>query len=300
MYLLFVAIAAIFWFVLALNDNVQRSVDVAVNVTGVPDSVTFINEPPQTLHITIRDKGTNLLRNVVFNQPSIDINFKEYARPADETFVVSKNDIMTMLRKTFGTAAQLTISSIDSIKATYTDRPGKRVPIVAQVDVTTAAGYVVGGRSHLSQGYTLVYGPPNVVDTINRIYTHKLVRKDLSEPASANVNLISVPGTRLIPDHIKITVPVEPLVNKRSQVNVNVINAPDVAGVLLFPQKVTVSYYVPMSRFNSDQSNIEVVADYARRGRGLSGRIPVRLSRAPKECINIKVLTDSLEYTIVK
>lgn len=300
MYLIFVGIAAIFWFVLALNDSVQRTVDVAVNVTGVPDSVTFIHQPPEEIHVSIRDKGTSLLRNVVFNRPAIDINFKEYACGNDGVMVVSKNDLMTILRKTFGASAQLSVASIDSIRATYTDRPGKRVPIVAQTDVTAASGYVVGRRARLSQSYTLIYGPESVIDTVSRIYTERFSRRGMTESVSSQVELIAVPGTRLIPDRIQLTVPVEPLVNKQAQVNVDVINAPDVAGILLFPQKVTVSYYVPMSDFNKPQSNLEVVADYSQRGRGLSGRIPVRLARAPKECINVRVLADSLEYTIVK
>ncbi len=109
-----------------------------------------------------------------------------------------------------------------------------------------------------------------------------------------------MPGTRLIPDKVKVAIPVEPLVNKHQMVGVTVINIHDGGSVLLFPQKVEVSYYVPMSSFNEPQTGIEVVADYSSRGPGISGRIPVRIQRAPKQCVNLSLHTDSLEYTVVR
>lgn len=300
LYIAFVAIAAVFWLVLALNDSAQQTFDVGIKINGVPDSVTFVSDIPDNFHVTVRDKSTSLLRNAVLRPPTIDISFKDYADADDDVLSIGRNDLLAMVRNTFGASAQVTSVSLDSLRLVYTDRPGKRVPIVVSSDIRTESGYVTGQRPRLSQGYTLVYGPADATDTITRVYTQRIVRRDVSEPVTADVALKPIPGVRMIPSKVKVTIPVEPLVNKREQVGVTVINTHEGMNVLLFPQKVEVSYYVPMSRFNDPQPDIDVVADYGERGRGISGRIPVRVQRAPAQCVNLTVLTDSLEYTVVK
>lgn len=300
LYFVFVVIATIFWFVLALNDSVQGTFEVRLNISGVPDSVTFINEAPAQFHVTVRDKGTGLLRNAFLHKPKLNINFREYASPQTMVLRVPKADLLALLRNEFGPSAQIASLSLDSLKLAYTDRPGKRVPISASIDVTASPGYVVGSRPKLSQGFTLIYGPAEITDTVRRIFTEKIVMRNLSESKTVATGLAKIPGTRIIPDRIKVTVPIEPLVNKHSIVSVSVINANEGESVLLFPQKVEVSYYVPMSRFNDEDSGFDIVADYSARGKGISGRIPVRLVRAPKEYVNVSLLSDSLEYTVVK
>lgn len=300
LYIAFVTIAAIFWFVFALNDSVQQSFDVSVRLKDVPDSITFISDIPDRVHVSVRDKGTGLLRNAVLKHPTIEIDFKEYAVPTESAMSLSRSDIAAMMKKAFGASAQIVSVSLDSLRLLYTDKPGKRVPIVVQSDVTAASGYVIGDRPRLSQGYTIIYGPTEVLDTITRVYTDRIVRRRLSEPTTVEAKLKPVAGARLIPSKVGVTIPVEPLVNKRQMVGVSVINIHDGGSVLLFPQKVEVSYYVPMSSFNEEQTGIEVVADYSSRGAGLSGRIPVRIQRAPKECVNLSLQTDSLEYTVVR
>lgn len=301
LFLVFVAIAALFWVVLALNDSVQSSFEVKLRVDGVPDSVTFITDMPDDIHVTVRDKGTGLIRAAFFRKPVLHLDFKEFASQRhDHAVCVSRAELVSLVRRLFGPSAQISSVSLDSIHIPYTDRPGKRVPIQVIADVTAASGSVIGGRPRLSQGYTLVYGPEKITDTVTRVYTDRIVRRGLSETTTLEVGLRPVAGTRLIPSRIKVTIPVEPLVNKRVMVDVEAVNAPEGNSVLLFPQRVEVSYYVPMSRFNDEQRGIVVQADYAARGRGMSGRIPVKVLRAPSECVNIVAQTDSLEYTVVR
>lgn len=297
-FLVFVFISTLFWFIMALNDNVQRTLDVGVSINGVPDSVTFINQPPVNIHVTVRDKGTNLMRASAMREPMIEINFRDYAQ--NDVLTVGRTDFDALLKKTFGSSAQIIAVSVDSMRMVYTANPGKRVPIVVRADVTASSGNVIAGYPKLSQPYTIIYSNQDVLDTITRVYTQKIVKRNLMETTSFEVGLSPVAGARAIPDKVKATIPVEPMVNKHSKEDVQVINTPDGIRVILFPQKVEVSYYVPMSKFNSRQDGIVVVADFSRRGRGLSGKIPVRVLEKPSECVNVSLMADSLEYTIVK
>ncbi len=299
-YVIFVAIATLFWFVLALNDNVQHSLDVAVRINGVPDSVTFISDIPSSIHVTVRDKGTGLLRSTFLRKRVLAVQFDEFTKRGSGVLSVSRAEMIALMRRLFGSTAQVSALSIDSLRLVYTDHPGKRVPIDVKADVTAAPGSVVVGKARLSSGYTMVYGPQETLDTIMRISTDRIVRRNISETTSVETQLSPIAGTRFIPDQIKVTFSVEPLVNKREMIDVIPVNTPESTSVILFPQRVEVSYYVPMSKFNAETKGIEIVADYLKRGAGIAGRIPVKLLRAPAEYVNVSVAVDSLEYTVMK
>ena len=75
LFVLFVVIASLFWIIMAMNDSAQVTLDVNMRIIGKPDSLTFINEPPQTIHVTVSDKGTSLLRSAFASNQVIQFNF---------------------------------------------------------------------------------------------------------------------------------------------------------------------------------------------------------------------------------
>lgn len=107
-------------------------------------------------------------------------------------------------------------------------------------------------------------------------------------------------GIRTIPDEVQVRIPVETLVHKVVSVSVEPVNVPAGKGLLLFPSKVNVGFYVPMNRFNEDETDIEVYVDYEDIERLRTKRIPVRIAKHPESLVNVSVVNDSVEYTIVK
>ena len=45
-YLMFVAVAFVFWVFMSLDTEMQRDFDVPVEISEIPDSVTLIGQPP--------------------------------------------------------------------------------------------------------------------------------------------------------------------------------------------------------------------------------------------------------------
>lgn len=298
LYLAFVAVAALFWLVLSLNDSVSRSFDMGLKLDNVPDSVTFINVPPTTFHVTIRDKGTNMLRSGLFNHPQLSINFREYS--SDGVFRVKQSDIISSIKNRFGSSAQITSLSLDSLKLHYTTDKGRRVPIVVVADVTAASGMVVSGAPKPLQRSALIYSYSEVIDTITRVYTHPIVRRNLTETTELEVALKSIPTVRIIPTTVKVEIPVEPLVKKEALATVMTFNVPEGESLLLFPNRVRVEYFVPMSLFSSDLVPMDVGVDYSDIFRYSGDRLPVTIRSFADYVESPRVLVDSVEYTLVK
>ena len=229
MFLIFVAIAAVFWFIIALNDNITETFRVRLNIQNVPDSVTFITDPPVDIHVTVRDKGTNILRSGVIKNPTVDINFRDYAR--EGIFRLSSTDLNSELKSDLGGAATITSVSIDSLRLYYTLSPGKRVPVIVQAEVSAESGYIIPGA-------------PAPLTRQVRVYSYKDEVDGLSQTSVFDVRLVPIPQVKIVPSQIQVRVPVEPLVHKEAYVNVEVENLPQGQSLLLFPNKVPVSFYV--------------------------------------------------------
>ena len=298
MFLIFVAIAAVFWFIIALNDNITETFRVRLNIQNVPDSVTFITDPPVDIHVTVRDKGTNILRSGVIKNPTVDINFRDFAR--EGIFRLSSTDLNSELKSDLGGAATITSVSIDSLRLYYTLSPGKRVPVIVQAEVSAESGYIIPGAPAPLTRQVRVYSYKDEIDTVHVVRTQKLVRDGLSQTSVSDVRLVPIPQVKIVPSQIQVRVPVEPLVHKEAYVNVEVENLPQGQSLLLFPNKVPVSFYVPMSHFNDEYFPMRVVADYNETRLTRGSRISVHVSDHAAALVNVELKTDSVEYTLVR
>lgn len=298
-FLIFVAISALFWLILALNDSAQDNFNVKVQITNVPDTVTFISDIPEKVHVNVRDKGTNLWRSGFMRHPSMQVNFKEYADNGILKF--SREDIMAALKATFGTSAQISSVSLDSLYLVYTTNKGKRVPVVVNSKIFPALGSIIEGSIKSTPSSVYVFGEKNITDTIHKVVTEMLQLRDVSETTTQEVNLCRIPGVRIMPAAVSVTVPVEPLVKKESMVTITPVNVPHGESLLLFPSKLPVEYYVAMSRLgDNDDASIEIQADYHDIERTGGDKLHVEVVRYPDRFCNLSLKGDSVEYTIVK
>ena len=298
MFLVFVAVAAVFWFVIAINDSVTETFRVRLVMRNVPDSVTFISDPPSEIHVTVRDKGTNILRSGIIKDPKVDFNFKDYAR--DGIFRVTRSDLATELKADLGGSVQISAISIDSIRLYYTEGPGKRVPVIVDANVTAASGFIIHGKPVSLTRSVRVFSYGSEADTVVSVHTRMLVRKGLSQTSEFEVKLQPVEHVRIVPSSVKVQVPVEPLVHKETYVPVEVDNLPPDESLLLFPNKVPVVFYVPMSHFNDESFPMKVKADYLETKRTKGSRISVRVASHAPALVNVELKLDSVDYTLVK
>ena len=299
LFLVFICVSALFWFILALNDSAQDYFNVNLRIVNRPDSVTFISEVPEKIHVAVSDKGTNLWRNGYLKHPVVNIDFKEYS--GDGVLRYSYNDLIASLRESFGGSATITSVSLDSLQLFYTTNPGKKIPVLVNCQVYPSPGSILEGSVTASPGSVFVYGNKEILDTINYISTEPVTLRNISETTELDVKLQKIRGARPIPSNVVLKVPIEPLVRKEAMITVESINVPEGEELLLFPSKVPVEYYVAMSRLNDDEDkNIRLVVDFDDIATSKNGKLKVSVSKFPDRLKNLTLHTDSIEYAVIK
>lgn len=294
----FVVVAAVFWLVMALNDSVQDSYTVKIQIANAPDSVTFISEVPGDLHVSVRDRGSSLLRTAILKHPVMTLNFRDYA--SNGILRVTKADMNAQLKSTFGASAVILSSSPDSLVLDYTTNKGKRVPVVIVSDISPAAGKYLQGPAKADPEFVMVFGSRDVLDTLHRVFTTRIVKRDVSENETYHVALNKIKGVRTVPGSVMITVNVEPLVSKTEVIPISIIGVPKGESLLLFPSQVTVEYFIPMSRFSTGSAtNMRAEVEYLEALHSHTGKVHVSLEVSDEQVLNPHLKTDSVEYTIV-
>lgn len=295
-FLVFVFVAALFWFILTLNDEVQESYNVALVIDDVPDSVTFISPIPASIGVSVKDRGMNLLRYKVSGTPSLHLKFQEYAD--GEYLRVSHTGLNNALRQALG--QNVTISSVtpDSLRLLYTRNPGRTVPVELVYDVTVSPGMVLG-EPKVTPAFVSVFSQ-DPADTLQKVLTQTVVIRDMDKTTTVEAQLKRMPGRRMIPDKVSATFSVEQLVKKDASVPIVADRVPYGDDILFFPSKASVTYYVPMSHYNDTDDGIKVEASFNEAVNTTSDKVGIRVTAKAPYISKIELHQDSVEYTLVR
>lgn len=294
----FVCLSFSFWLIMTLNDNAQNDFDVRLNIENVPNNVTFLENVPVYIHVNVRDKGSSLWQSGILKKPEIKFKFSQFAN--DGMLKLTKADISAAMRSVFGSTAVINIST-DSLNIPYTTAPGKQVRLIIDADVSPSFRSAINAKPYAIGGNMVtIYGYQTQLDTITYVRTRKIVCHDLSETKVVKAKVKQISGVKIEPDIVEVQIPVEPLVLKRALVNIKPINVPNGKTLMLFPSKIEVTYFAPMSQYEKVSEDIIVVSDYNEILKKTNvSRISLQLNSYPDKYINTKLTQDSVEYTIV-
>ncbi len=287
-------IATIFWLFLSLYEETERDFDIPFVVENIPDSIVIVEPIPSTFNIVAQGKGVQFLALICRDVKPLKVNFKDYA--SSGYFSISRQKLDILFREYFGQGVKLVTMRPESVKASFTSNVGKKIPIELNCDVQPNYQYVISGPIRANVDSVMVYSANDIPRDMVSVTTYPLVRSGLKDTTVYTVKIKPVEGMRIIPDQIKVTVPVEPLISKKRNVPIDVINVPDDKRLLIFPSSVDISYLVPMSAYNKDV-NVRLFVDYSAINRS-SQKVQVQSSGISGVFRNFRFRPDSVEYII--
>lgn len=297
MFLVFVAISATLWFVLALNEEEQYDVRLPVAITHVPDSVTLIQAAPEALNVSLRARGTQLLKMYFGNLPTVSIDFRGFRTGG--SLHLSSAELKSLARTAVG-GSQVNVVYPDTLTIPYTTHPGFKLPIHLDYKVTTGPQSAMVGYPKLSVDSATVYLlKGQLPSNYTRINTEPVQLVGIDKNVTRRVKLIGPKGSRVIPDSIDVTFEVEPLIFKSRKVVIEPVNVPKDIKLITFPAQIEVFYLVPMSLYASSDPHFRVVADYHELNKGNGSKMmKLQLKEVPSNLQNVHIKTDSAEYII--
>ncbi len=69
-FMCFLVISFTFWFLSTLNDTYEKEVMVPIVLTDVPQDIVITEPLPDSMRVTLRDKGLNLFKYPSYRNPT--------------------------------------------------------------------------------------------------------------------------------------------------------------------------------------------------------------------------------------
>lgn len=299
LYLTCLVISFFFWLFLTLNSETQKDLSLPFNLTSIPDSTTIISGLPDVVKVNVRDKGSSLLRYDFGNEPTLSIDFLEHY-DGSGGLKISSIEMLAKVRKLFANSTAIVAIAPDSLSVKYTNQPGKKVPIKLDIDVTADFRCIINGETMLSADSAIVYSDQNTLDGIVAVSSRRITAEGLTDTLTRTIDLVPVAGAKIVPNRVTVKVPIEPLISKRQNVNIEVVNVPTGMNVITFPSSIEASFLVPQSMYRK-MVRIRAIANYndILYSDG-NNKIAVKIVEVPSECREISLASDSVEYIVEK
>lgn len=300
LFVFFVIMAAIFWMMLTFNNQMTHDVTVEVKVKK-PANVTFIQDIPPSITMTVKDRGIAFMKLYFRSTPSIELDFNKYSDDKTKTMVVTTSQLMNELRRTMRREATIQKVQPESLNVKYTTLPGKKVPVNWEdnlKNITTDWQFVINpdGVTTIPDSVMVYAIDRATLAGISEVDITTIEVENLTSTLNKSVRIKQPANARAIPGKVELRVPVESLIKKELNIPISVRNQPYGINVLLFPATVKVSYLLPQSKYKLP-ANITVVVDYNDIDLS-SNRVNVKLGEVSGSYTNVSLGTDSVNYVI--
>lgn len=295
----FVLLSLVFWFMQGLNEEVENSFQIPVELQNLPEKTTLINDLPSHIEVRIRDKGPVMLGYAIEGLSPLRINFQEYDK-GGSSFLLSPSQLETVMRKSLRPTTTILSLIPDTLKVQYTHSAGKRVKLVVKGHASTTPQCVLSGPMTANIDSVMVYGENSLLKHLKEVYTTEFEAKRLSDTLRTTVRMARIPNLRIVPEQVEVTIPVEEMTSKLLDIPVVTQSVPAGWSLITFPSSVQLSCMMPFSRFASvSEESFLLGVDYADlSGRSAPGKLGIKVLKAPDFVRNIVLSQDSVDYIL--
>lgn len=300
LFLFFVVIAALFWILLSFNNNITRDITINV-VVNKPKSITLINDVPTTVTVTVKDRGLSFLKSFFQSTPTIELDLSKYINEKNSSMEIAPNQLINEVRRAINNEATIIKVIPESIVSKYTTLPGKKVPINWEDNIEN----IIPDKQFVINPDLIKTDPDSaIVYALDQATLFKVNEVDISTVEVANltstftkeVTIKGINNVKIVPDRVKLTVPVEPLIRKDFNASISLRNQPHGVKVLVFPPSIDVTFLVPQSHYR-DPVNLTVIVDYNDID-PKNNKVNIKLGEVSGNYTNITLPIDSVNYLI--
>lgn len=298
LFLFFLFISGGFWLLMTLNESYEQEIAIPVRITNVPKDVMLTSDEVDTVRVTIRDKGTQLITYLYGEKVRLKINFRNYDRGNGTGFVPAA-DLQKLIQQRLSMSAKISAIKGEGLHIFYNTGTSKRVPVRWSGHVTPEHMYFISHVDYSPDSVT-IYASEHMLDSIKSVFTEPLNYTGFRDTLSISCRLQKMKGVKIVPNRLNITFFTDVLTEESIEdIPVEGINMPEDKVLRTFPSRVTVSFVTGVNNYrNLKASDFRVVADYNEIMAHPSEKCNLHLQRTPSGISRATLLTTQADYLI--
>lgn len=296
----FVLLSAVFWFMQIYRQNFNTTYNIPVKYVSIPDSVVFETRLPSEIEVYVEDNGYGLFKYFFRRRnDSLTINVREIINSPNGK-VMQGSYLEQELRNRLLPSTTILSYNPSRISFNYSLLQQKKVPVILDVQIFLASGYLLSGDIYTIPDSVLLYGGRDNLANINYAYTvsDTITNVRSQEPLTFDIKPIN--NIRFVPDRVDVVVPVDRYTQKDVTIPISVINMPEDLNVRFFPSTVKVSFLIGLSQYNTvNEEDFSIQLDYNDL-KDMHESVPLRLTLYPDHIQNLSLSPSEVEFIFEK
>ena len=294
-FLFFLALSGAFWLMMTLNETMEREFKIPVRLSGVPRNAVITGELPDTVRVTVRDKGFTL---VTYDFRPLVFRFSNYADEDEGKGVIPLTDVQKqVLSQMYGSSKLLQVKP-GAFDFYFTYGTSKKVPVVFRGKITTNKSYYLA-HTEFYPSMVTVYANKQQLDKLQSVEIEPFNYRNLQDTIRQAVKIRKIRGVKIVPPTVRLSVYPDVLTEETIDVPITAINMPPGMVLRTFPSKVTVRFTIGASLFRTIKPNLfKVVVDYEELAANPSDKCTLQLRSVPRSVSKASLEIDRVDYLL--
>ncbi len=296
-YLVFIAIASIFWLLETMKEDVTMSMEYKIRIVDAPANVIFTSEIPDEVKVNFSGHGQNVIQHLIKNEEhTLEINFHEVSQAGGKILIDASTFQRAVAKKLPKGLKYLSTTPV-KIEADYSTGERKRVPIIFACKVNTRESRMLSNVI-FSPDSVEICAPPHLFQAITSISTEHRVFDEVDDTISCRLALDIPKGAKAFRDSVSTKICVDLFTDKTISVPIYSENTPRDKIIRPFPLQAKITFLVSSSLYNEiSPADFLIVVDYNTIKPG-DTRCKLILRQMPDGVSNIRISPETVEYVI--
>ena len=294
-FLFFLALSGAFWLLMTLNETMEREFKIPMRLTGVPRNAVITGELPDTVRVTVRDKGFTL---VTYDFRPLVFRFSNYADEDEGKGTIPLADVQKqVLSQMYGSSKLLQVKP-GAFDFYFTYGTSKKVPVVFRGKITTSKSYYLA-HTEFYPSMVTVYANKQQLDKLQSVEIEPFNYRNLQDTIRQAVKIKKIRGVKIVPPTVRLSVYPDVLTEETIDVPITAINMPPGMVLRTFPSKVTVRFTIGASLFRTIKPSLfKVVVDYEELAANPSDKCTLQLRSVPRSVSKASLEIDRVDYLL--
>ena len=294
-FLFFLALSGAFWLLMTLNETMEREFKIPMRLSGVPRNAVITGELPDTVRVTVRDKGFTL---VTYDFRPLVFRFSNYADEDEGKGMIPLTDVQKqVLSQMYGSSKLLQVKP-GAFDFYFTYGTSKKVPVVFRGKITTNKSYYLA-HTEFYPSMVTVYANKQQLDKLQSVEIEPFNYRNLQDTIRQAVKIRKIRGVKIVPPTVRLSVYPDVLTEEAIDVPITAINMPPGMVLRTFPSKVTVRFTIGASLFRTIKPNLfKVVVDYEELAANPSDKCTLQLRSVPRSVSKASLEIDRVDYLL--
>ncbi len=300
-FLLFVFVSTILWLLIKLSDNYSMSFDLPVTFEDLPNDKWLAEQTDQTLKLTINSRGfvifrATYLRNV--RQLPVSLKLIPYRKRSQNEYYINTANLRTLVAEAFNINDTEIEFEETELQFKLDNLAQKKLGVIPNLAISYKQQYNASASPIIEPDSVWVYGPENMLDTMQAIPTRQLQLKDVAQNVNQRLALaFDKQQISLQPEEVNLRIAVDRFTEASFTIPIQI---PDQLQLKTFPDQVQVNFMVSLSDFSVvEATQFQVKLDTT--GMALNvNALKLTLTQSPPIARNITMSPESVEYIRIK